>query len=193
MRPAILDRAGCVPCVEIRRVAERVEQHLVVGPADLCSQWLHYLLVGPQGRELAHVEEVAAREAAAEIVVGAEVLGEQADDVVAPGMTLLLRKDRAPDRPVEQDELGVDSAGGALSCSYGMLDDRLTQRDVVSGRSDLLAMGRRRRKAARVVCWSHVDPTVRLIVILRLSSWGRGVGVGELMRSSFGRSGRAAE
>jgi hypothetical protein len=46
-RAAILDRLSGVPCVEVRRIAEHVEQHLGMGPADLCSQWLHYLLVGP--------------------------------------------------------------------------------------------------------------------------------------------------
>jgi len=66
-------------------------------------------------------------------------------------VALLLGQDRAPDRPVQQDELGVDGTGGPLACRRGALDDRVAQRDVVSGRSDLLSAGRRYWKSVAVV------------------------------------------
>lgn len=78
-----------VPFVALRIACERLEQHLVMGPAQLCSQWLHVLRIRPQRGKAPHVEEVAAGESAGAARVGAQVLADPTDDVVAPSERLL--------------------------------------------------------------------------------------------------------
>jgi hypothetical protein len=126
-------------------------------PADLCRQWRHFLLVGPERGEAPHVEQVAPGEPASEVAGGSEVLSEQADDVVAPGVAFLLGEDRSTDRPVQQHQLGVDGAGGALSGCTGLGEDHIAQLRVVSGRRDVLA-GRASRRKITAISGAHDVP-----------------------------------
>lgn len=93
----------------------------------MCSQWLHFLRIRPQRRKAPHVEEVAAREAAGAAGVGAEILADPTDDVVAPAQGLLPVKDLAPDRPVEEHQLRVDRSCGAALRSANPVGQRPDQ------------------------------------------------------------------
>jgi hypothetical protein len=95
--PPVLGGFGCVPAVQLGLVGPRVEEHLVMGPADLCRQRLHFLGLGPYRRKAAHVEQVAAREAARRAGLEAQVLGDPPDDIVAPSRGLLLGEDVSAD------------------------------------------------------------------------------------------------
>jgi hypothetical protein len=83
---------------------------LVVRPANLCSQWLHFFEVWPQGGEPAHVERVAAGEASCSSGLDSQVLTDASDDIVAPAVGLLLIQDVSTDGPVQHDQLAVDCA-----------------------------------------------------------------------------------
>ena len=142
-RPSVRGCFARVPCVCIRLVGERVDQYLMVGPANLCSQWLHSFGLGPDGGEAAHVEDVSAREPAVGSGRGSEVFGDPSDDVVAPARGLLLFEDVAADRPVQHHQLGVERP---RSPRLGLADaklEALEQRSIPSGRCDVLDRGAR--------------------------------------------------
>jgi len=63
----------------------------------LCRHRLHFLGLGPRRREAAHVEQVAAREAARRAGLHPQVLGDPPDDIVAPARGLLLGEDVSAD------------------------------------------------------------------------------------------------
>lgn len=83
-------------------------------PGQLCNAALHNLRVGPRLGELPHVLQVARRVA---LAVGESLLqvgGESVDNLRAVALLFLAVEDVPTDRPVGQDELGVDSGGRSL-------------------------------------------------------------------------------
>jgi len=113
----------------------------MVRPADLCSQWLHFLGIGPQHREPSHVEQVAPGKPSRRTCIRAKVLCDPPDDVIAPAAGLLLREDLTPDRPVEHDQLRVQGAGGASLRLADLDAEALDQFTVGSARGDSVHIG----------------------------------------------------
>jgi hypothetical protein len=73
------------------------ETEVETGAHPCCRQRLHFLGLGPHRRKAAHVEQVAAREAARRAGLDAQVLGDPPDDIVAPARGLLLGEDVSAD------------------------------------------------------------------------------------------------
>jgi len=83
-----------------------------VAPGQLCNKLLHNRLLGPRLGERAHIFKVAQPEALDAREPGLEIMGQPVDDFGAPALGVLTGEDIATDRPVEQDELAVDSECG---------------------------------------------------------------------------------
>jgi len=109
-RPTVLGGLGGVPNIKAWIVAAGVHEDLVMGPTDLCSQWLHFLRLGPQRRESAHVEQVAPREPTRRAGLCGKILRDPTHHIVPPVTGVLLVENLATNPPVERDELGVESA-----------------------------------------------------------------------------------
>ncbi len=99
-RPAVCDRLRRIPGVEVWVFAVRVEQHLVMGPAYLCRQRLHFFGVGPHRGKPPHVEQVAPRETARRPGVRGKILRDPPNYVIAPAASLLLVENLPADRPL---------------------------------------------------------------------------------------------
>jgi hypothetical protein len=77
------------------------------------------LVVRPRSRELAHVVDVAARQAGHPRELSTQVCRQSLDDLGAPPFILLSRKDLPANPPVEPDQLLVD---GERSARAGRAD-----------------------------------------------------------------------
>jgi hypothetical protein len=111
-RPAVLDRGGGVP-VPVPLIVEPVEQHRDVAPGKSSNRLLDdRCLLGPSGREGAHVEQVAPGQAAHLRKGDAQVGSESVDYPAAPALGLLAVQHRVPEAPVKPEQLGVDHSLG---------------------------------------------------------------------------------
>jgi hypothetical protein len=84
---------------------------------------LHKLLVGVRFGECAHVLQVTRGEALHFGEGAAQVGGQAVDDVRTSAVLLLPFKDSAPNTPIEQHQLAVDSEGGAHLCGSDALPE----------------------------------------------------------------------
>lgn len=110
--PALPGTLRCVPESRLR-IAQPVEEHDVLAPGEIWQQPLHNFGVRPGGSEVAHVTQVARREARHVGEGIAEIRGESIDDLRTPAFVLLASEDGAPHVPVELEHGGVGGHDGA--------------------------------------------------------------------------------
>ncbi len=105
--PAVLVGHLGVP-VALRRVRDGVEQPHDVPPGQSGSSLLPKLRLGICGRKGTHVAEIAGRETRHVEERAAQVGGEARDHSCSPSVGLLTLANRAPDVPIQGDQLAVD-------------------------------------------------------------------------------------
>jgi hypothetical protein len=117
--PAMFEGFLHVPAAR-REVFEGLKKQHVVGPRQLCNQWLHnwkkvWVLAG----KLEHQMDVACRKPLNFRKLVVQIEGKAGNDAGAPSFEFLASQNKAADVLVEAEELSVGGLGGAV---LGMAD-----------------------------------------------------------------------
>jgi hypothetical protein len=97
-------------------IIELVEEAANVAPGQLSHRLWDIFLIWPGGRKLAHVMDVATREALHLRKLSTKIRREPLDDFPAPALLLLAFENLLADTPVEPDQLLVDRKRGTRAC-----------------------------------------------------------------------------